>query len=228
MVDRKSIKNWAEEERPREKLISQGAKSLTASELLAILIGSGNTRKTALDVAREILDDCDNKVDNLYRLSYSDLLKYEAIGVAKAVTIVAALELSRRRELIMGEPLLKSEDIFKAIVSRVVDENQELAFAIYLNNSNVIIRIKQIGLGGIDSTLADVRVVISEALRLNACAMAFVHNHPSGNIMPSRQDDDLTERLSKACSLMKIRFVDHLIISSNGKDYYSYHDKGRV
>ena len=228
MVERKSIKNWAEEERPREKLISQGAKSLTASELLAILIGSGNTRKTALDVAREILDDCDNKVDNLYRLSYSDLLKYEAIGVAKAVTIVAALELSRRRELIMGEPLLKSEDIFKAIVSRVVDENQELAFAIYLNNSKVIIRIKQIGLGGIDSTLADVRVVSSEALRLNACAMAFVHNHPSGNMMPSRQDDDLTERLSKACSLMKIRFVDHLIISSNGKDYYSYHDKGRV
>ena len=228
MSIRKSIKNWAEEERPREKLIAKGEKSLTAAELLAILIGSGNKRKSALDVAREILDDCDNKVENLYRLTYSDLLKYEAIGVAKAVTIVAALELSRRRENSIGEQILKSEDIFNAVVSRVVDSNQELAFAIYLNNSNGIIRIKQVGVGGIDSTLVDVRVVIAEALRLNACAMAFVHNHPSGNLTPSRQDDELTNNLSKACSLMKIRFVDHVIISSNGKDYYSYHDKGKV
>ena len=228
MSIRKSIKNWAEEERPREKLIAKGEKSLTAAELLAILIGSGNKRKSALDVAREILDDCDNKVENLYRLTYSDLLKYEAIGEAKAVTIVAALELSRRRENSIGEQILKSEDIFNAVVPRVVDSNQELAFAIYLNNSNGIIRIKQVGVGGIDSTLVDVRVVIAEALRLNACAMAFVHNHPSGNLTPSRQDDELTNNLSKACSLMKIRFVDHVIISSNGKDYYSYHDKGRV
>lgn len=228
MSIRKSIKNWAEEERPREKLIAKGEKSLTAAELLAILIGSGNKRKSALDVAREILEDCDNKVENLYRLTYSDLLKYEAIGEAKAVTIVAALELSRRRENSIGEQILKSEDIFNAVVSRVVDSNQELAFAIYLNNSNGIVRIKQVGVGGIDSTLVDVRVVIAEALRLNACAMAFVHNHPSGNLTPSRQDDELTNNLSKACSLMKIRFVDHVIISSNGKDYYSYHDKGRV
>ncbi|MBO4614452.1 MAG: DNA repair protein RadC [Bacteroidales bacterium] len=228
MSIRKSIKNWAEEERPREKLIAKGEKSLTAAELLAILIGSGNKRKSALDVAREILDDCDNKVENLYRLTYSDLLKYEAIGEAKAVTIVAALELSRRRENSIGEQILKSEDIFNAVVPRVVDSNQELAFAIYLNNSNGIIRIKQVGVGGIDSTLVDVRVVIAEALRLNACAMAFVHNHPSGNLTPSRQDDELTNNLSKACSLMKIRFVDHVIISSNGKDYYSYHDKGRI
>ena len=228
MSIRKSIKNWAEEERPREKLIAKGEKSLTAAELLAILIGSGNKRKSALDVAREILDDCDNKVENLYRLTYSDLLKYEAIGEAKAVTIVAALELSRRRENSIGEQILKSEDIFNAVVSRVVDSNQELAFAIYLNNSNGLVRIKQVGVGGIDSTLVDVRVVIAEALRLNACAMAFVHNHPSGNLTPSRQDDELTNNLSKACSLMKIRFVDHVIISSNGKDYYSYHDKGRI
>ena len=228
MSIRKSIKNWAEEERPREKLIAKGEKSLTAAELLAILIGSGNKRKSALDVAREILDDCDNKVENLYRLTYSDLLKYEAIGEAKAVTIVAALELSRRRENSIGEQILKSEDIFNAVVPRVVDSNQELAFAIYLNNSNGIIRIKQVGVGGIDSTLVDVRVVIAEALRLNACAMAFVHNHPSGNLTPSRQDDELTNNLSKACSLMKIRFVDHVIISSNGKDYYSYYDKGRI
>ncbi len=228
MSIRKSIKNWAEEERPREKLIAKGEKSLTAAELLAILIGSGNKRKSALDVAREILDDCDNKIDNLCRLSYSDLLKYESIGEAKAATIVAALELSRRRENTIGEQIIKSEDIFKAVVSKVVDESQEIALAIYLNNSNNIIRIKQIGLGGIDSTLVDIRVVIAEALRLNACAMAFVHNHPSGNLTPSRQDDELTNNLSKACALMKIRFVDHLIISSNGKDYYSYHDKGRV
>lgn len=228
MSIRKSIKNWAEEERPREKLVAQGAKSLTAAELLAILIGSGNKRKSAVDIAREILDDCDNKIDNLYRMSYSDFLKYEAIGEAKAATIVAALELSRRRENTIGEQIIKSEDIFKAVVSKVVDESQEIALAVYLNNSNNIIRIKQIGLGGIDSTIVDIRVVLSEALRLNACALAFVHNHPSGSLIPSRQDDELTNSLNNACSLMNIRFIDHVIISSNGKDYYSYHDKGRI
>lgn len=228
MSIRKSIKNWAEEERPREKLVAQGAKSLTAAELLAILIGSGNKHKSAVDIAREILDDCDNKIDNLYRMSYSDFLKYEAIGEAKAATIVAALELSRRRENTIGEQIIKSEDIFKAVVSKVVDESQEIALAVYLNNSNNIIRIKQIGLGGIDSTIVDIRVVLSEALRLNACALAFVHNHPSGSLIPSRQDDELTNSLNNACSLMNIRFIDHVIISSNGKDYYSYHDKGRI
>ena len=228
MTDRKSIKDWSEDERPREKLINLGPKSLTSAELLAILISSGNRRKTALDIAREILADCDNKIDNLCRLTYSDLLKYEAIGEAKAVTIEAALELGRRRENVVAEQILSSEDIFKAVVSKVVDENREYAYALYLNNSNGLIRIVNVGIGGIDSTLVDVRVVIAEALRLNACAVAFVHNHPSGNLNPSRLDDELTNNLSKACSLMKIRFIDHVIISSNGKDYYSYHDKGRI
>ena len=228
MKDRKSIKDWSEDERPREKLINLGPKSLTSAELLAILISSGNRRKTALDIAREILADCDNKIDNLCRLTYSDLLKYEAIGEAKAVTIEAALELGRRRENVVAEQILSSEDIFKSVVSKVVDENREYAYALYLNNSNGLIRIVNVGIGGIDSTLVDVRVVIAEALRLNACAVAFVHNHPSGNLTPSRLDDELTNNLSKACSLMKIRFIDHVIISSNGKDYYSYHDKGRI
>ena len=228
MNDRKSIKDWSEDERPREKLINLGPKSLTSAELLAILISSGNRRKTALDIAREILADCDNKIDNLCRLTYSDLLKYEAIGEAKAVTIEAALELGRRRENVVAEQILSSEDIFKAVVSKVVDENREYAYALYLNNSNGLIRIVNVGIGGIDSTLVDVRVVIAEALRLNACAVAFVHNHPSGNLTPSRLDDELTNNLSKACSLMKIRFIDHVIISSNGKDYYSYHDKGKI
>ncbi|MBO4874199.1 MAG: DNA repair protein RadC [Bacteroidales bacterium] len=228
MKDRKSIKDWSEDERPREKLINLGPKSLTSAELLAILISSGNRRKTALDIAREILADCDNKIDNLCRLTYSDLLKYEAIGEAKAVTIEAALELGRRRENVVAEQILSSEDIFKSVVSKVVDENREYAYALYLNNSNGLIRIVNVGIGGIDSTLVDVRVVIAEALRLNACAVAFVHNHPSGNLTPSRLDDELTNNLSKACSLMKIRFIDHVIISSNGKDYYSYHDKGKI
>ena len=228
MNDRKSIKDWSEDERPREKLINLGPKSLTSAELLAILISSGNRRKTALDIAREILADCDNKIDNLCRLTYSDLLKYEAIGEAKAVTIEAALELGRRRENVVAEQILSSEDIFKAVVSKVVDENREYAYALYLNNSTGLIRIVNVGIGGIDSTLVDVRVVIAEAVRLNASAVAFVHNHPSGNLNPSRLDDELTNNLSKACSLMKIRFIDHVIISSNGKDYYSYHDKGRI
>lgn len=225
---RKSIKNWAEDERPREKLMNLGPKALTSAELLAILIASGNKRKSALDIAREILADCDDKVENLCRLTYSDLLKYEAIGEAKAVTIAAALELGRRRENVTVEQINNSEDIFKAVVSKVVDESREFAYAIYLNNSNGVIRIANIGIGGIDSTIVDVRVVIAEALRLNACAVAFVHNHPSGNLLPSRQDDELTNNLVKACSIMKIRFIDHVIISSNGKDYYSYSDKGKI
>ena len=228
MKYRKSIKDWAEDERPREKLINHGPKALTQAELLAILISSGNRHKSALDIARDILADCDNKIDNLCRLSYSDLLKYDAIGEAKAVTIAAAVELGRRRESLMSEQILKSEDIFKVLVSKVIDESRELAYAIYLNNSNGIIKIANVGIGGIDKTLIDNRIVLGEALRLNASALALVHNHPSGNVMPSREDDALTRSMSEASSLMNIRFVDHVIISSNGKDYYSYHDKGRL
>jgi len=228
MNDRKSIKNWAEDERPREKLINLGPKSLTQAELLAILISSGNKRKSALDIAREILADCDNKIDNLCRLSYSDLLKYEAIGEAKAVTIVAAVELVRRRENVVADKIQSSQDIFMAIVPKVIDERRELAYAIYLNNANGIIKVSNVGVGGIDKTLVDARIVIGEALRLNAVAVALVHNHPSGNMLPSKEDDNLTRTLSDACSLMNIRFVDHVIISSNGIDYFSYHDKGRI
>lgn len=228
MENRKSIKDWSEDERPREKLINLGPKALTSAELLAILISSGNKRKSALDIAREILSDCDDKVDNLCRLTCSDFLKYEAIGDAKAVTIAAALELGRRRENLVPEKILGSEDIFKAVVSKVVDENREYAYALYLNNANRLIRMVNIGIGGIDTTLVDVRVVIAEALRLNACAVAFVHNHPSGNMTPSHLDDELTTNLAKACTLMRIRFVDHLIISSNGTEFYSYHDRGKV
>ena len=228
MKEHKSIKNWAGDERPREKLINLGPKSLTQAELLAILISSGNKRKSALDIAREILADCDNKIDNLCKLSYSDLLKYEAIGEAKAVTIAAAVELGRRRENIVAEQIQNSQDIFSAIAPKVIDESRELAYAIYLNNSNRIIKVANVGVGGIDKTLVDARIVIGEALRLNAVALALVHNHPSGNMLPSKEDDALTRSMFDACSLMNIRFIDHVIISSNGKDYYSYHDKGRI
>ena len=228
MNEHKSIKNWAEDERPREKLINLGPKSLTQAELLAILISSGNKQKSALDIAREILADCGNKIDNLCKLSYSDLLKYEAIGEAKAVTIAAAVELGRRRENIVAEQLHSSQDIFAAIAPKVIDESRELAYVIYLNNSNRIIKVANVGVGGIDKTLVDIRIVIGEALRLNAVALALVHNHPSGNMLPSKEDDALTRSMYDACSLMNIRFVDHVIISSNGQDYYSYHDKGRV
>ena len=178
MNNHNSIKNWAEEERPREKLINLGPKSLTQAELLAILISSGNSRKSALDIAREILSDCDNKIDNLCKLTCSDLLKYEAIGEAKAVTIVAALELSRRRENIITDQIQSSHDIFATIAPKVIDENRELAYAIYLNSSNRIIKVANVGIGGIDKTLVDVRIVIGEALRLNAVALALAHNHP--------------------------------------------------
>jgi len=228
MIERKSIKDWAEDDRPREKLIANGPASLSDVELLAIIIGSGTKNISAVDVARQILADCENKVDNLYKLSYSDLLKYEGIGEAKAVKVAAAVELSRRRKAEPVVQVTRSEDIFKAVVSRVTDSPREMAFAIYLNNANKIIRIENLSRGGIDRTVMDSRLVLGEALRLNATALAVVHNHPSGRIVPSAEDDALTRKFNDACSLLGIRFVDHLIISSNGRDYYSYHDMGRV
>lgn len=226
MSERKSIKNWAEDDRPREKMINFGPKALSSAELLAILIGSGNRKKSALDIAREILDDCDNRIDILCGKSCSDLMMYDAIGEAKSVTIVAALELCKRREKQDVVEIHSSEDIFNAMVSRVSDLQHEEAFAIYMNQSNGVIKIGNIGKGGIDQTVIDHRVVIGEALRLNAGAIALVHNHPSGNTMPSKLDDSLTAKFKDACALMNIRFLDHVIIGA-GK-YYSYRDAKKL
>lgn len=228
MSDKKSIKDWAIDDRPREKMIAFGPKALSSAELLAILIGSGSNRKSAVDVARDILDGCDNKIDILCKCSYSDLLKYEGIGSAKAVTIIAAMELSRRRENSGAVQVRSSRDIFEILVGRMRDIAHEVSYAIYLTQSNGIIKIDNISKGGIDQTVIDVRVVLGEALRLNACAVVIAHNHPSGNVTPSRLDDNLTQTFFDACKILNIRLVDHLIIAGNGLEYYSYRDNGKI
>ncbi len=228
MSDKKSIKNWAKDDRPREKLICHGPQALSSAELLAILIGSGIGNKSAVDLAREILNGCDNKIDFLCKCSYSDLLKYEGIGEAKAVSIVAALELSRRRENAAQLQIHSSRDIFEMLVGRMQDVSHEVSYAIYLTQSHGIIKIDNVSKGGIDQTVIDVRIVMGEALRLNACAIVLAHNHPSGNITPSRLDDNLTQTFCDACKILNVRFVDHLIIAGNGLGYYSYRDSGRI
>lgn len=226
MSERKSIKDWAEDDRPREKLINFGPKALSSAELLAILIGSGNKKKSALDIAREILDDCDNRIDVLCGKSCSDLMMYEAIGQARSVTIVAALELCKRRERQEVVEIHSSEDIFNVISSKVLDVQHEEAFAIFMNQANGIIKVSNVGKGGIDRTVIDHRIVIGEALRLNAGAIALVHNHPSKNPSPSKLDDELTAKFKDACALMGIRLLDHVIIG--GEKYYSYRDDRKL
>ena len=229
MSIRKSIKNWAEEERPREKLIAKGEKSLTAAELLAILIGSGNKRKSALDVAREILDDCDNKVENLYRLTYSDLLKYEAIGEAKAVTILAACELGKRRQLEKAQERQRIDSataIYEHMHPLMQDLNTEEAWILLMNQDYKLIKTVRISRGGISETAVDVRIILKEALLCNATVLALCHNHPSNSIRPSNDDNRLTERVKKACETMRIYLLDHVIITDGA--YYSYQEQGRI
>ncbi len=228
MKKRKSIKNWASDDRPREKLIENGPKSLSSTELLGILINSGSKQKSAVDIAREILDDCDNKIEVLCNNSFSDFLKYEGIGPAKAVTIAAAMELISRRENSEVVHIKNSTDILNAVSSKIIGLTFEVSYVIYLNAGNRIIKIENLSKGGLDQTVIDNRLILSEALKLNASAIILIHNHPSGNIKPSANDDFLTKNLKDACNIIGIKLLDHIIIGKNGKDFFSYNDDGKL
>lgn len=230
MINRKlNLKEWAEEDRPREKLLIKGVSALSDSELLAILIGSGNKEETAVELSQRILHSESNNLDKLARLSVSGLTKFRGIGEAKAITIVAALELGRRRnakERTSIPNICHSSDVFSIMEPLLSDIVHEEVWILLLNQSNKIIKKEQVSRGGISSSIIDIRIILKSAIESSASGIILCHNHPSGNIIPSKNDDLITERLSNACQIMDIKLLDHIIIGA--KSYYSYKDEGRI
>ena len=224
-----NINEWAEEDRPREKLLRLGAAALSDAELLAILIGSGSTRESAVDLTRRILNDCNNNLNTLGKKQIADLEKYHGMGPAKAITIVAACELGKRRREAMREerPKLGSATAIYNFMHPIMQDLDVEEFHILLMNQQCCL-IKEVCIshGGITETAADVRVIMRECLLNNATVLAAAHNHPSGNLVPSTMDDALTQRIKKACDIMRVHFIDHLIVTDGA--YYSYREEGRL
>lgn len=222
-----SIKNWAEDERPREKMLQKTAAALTDAELLAILISSGTREKSALDLAREILEKAGNNLHELGRLSVTELRKTKGIGEARAITIAAALELGRRRqsgEALQRPSITKSADAAEIVIPLLRDLSHEAFCVLYLNQSNKVLRTEMISSGGLTGTVADTRIILKNALLYNSNQLIVAHNHPSGNKNPSAADKELTRKLKEAAALMDIKLLDHLIIS--GTAYTSFADEG--
>jgi DNA repair protein radC len=224
-----NIKEWAEEDRPREKMLSKGVTSLSDAELLAILIGSGNTTETAVELTRRILVSCNNNLNELGKRSISDLCVFKGIGEAKAISITAALELGKRRKLANAEErktITCSTDIYHIFQPLMCDLPTEEFWIVLLNQSNKIIDRIKISSGGITETSADIRSILREALLRRATSIILCHNHPSGNRHPSQADDRLTDKVHQATRIMDIQLHDHLIICEG--TYYSYADEGRI
>lgn len=225
-----SIKEWAAEDRPREKLLMKGVSALSDSELLAILIGSGNDKESAVELCKRILKANDNSLNKLGKMSVSDLVKnFKGIGPAKAITIIAALELGKRRkesELPQQKKVSSSRDAFLAGYPILSDLNHEEMWAMLLNRANNIIHTFQVSRGGLSQTVVDIRLILREALNHYASSIILAHNHPSGNCQPSSQDITITKKLVEAAKWMDIEVLDHLIIS--GDSYYSFADEGEI
>jgi len=224
-----NINQWAEEDRPREKLRDQGANSLSPAELLAILIGSGSTRETAVELMKRVLNDCNNNLNTLGKMSIHELCQYNGIGEAKAISILAACELGKRRQREDAEERFKvnsSADIYNYMHTFMQDLDVEEAWIVLMNQNFRIIKTVRISHGGITETAVDVRVIMKEAILSNATVLALCHNHPSNNARPSRDDDQLTNRVKAACETMRIHFLDHVIVCDG--QYYSYHEQGRL
>jgi DNA repair protein RadC len=223
------INKWAEDDRPREKLLSKNPFALSNSELLAILINNGTREKNALELAREILRLGDNNLDQLGQLSVKSMMEVKGIGKAKAITIVAALELGRRREanpLTSKKRVQSSKDVAVCLQGLLKDHNREVFCALYLNRSNKIKRFEILSEGGIASTIADPRMVLRRALESNAVNIVLCHNHPSGSLRPSRADEEITSKIQGAARYFDIKVIDHVIVSSEG--YYSFADEGLI
>lgn len=224
-----SIKEWPEDERPREKAFRHGIASLSKAELLAILIGSGTVEDSAVALMKKVLASCGDSIAELSRRSVDDLCQFKGIGPAKAITIVAACELWKRRrndECVEPQRIQSSRNLYEYFHPIMCDLNVEECYVLLLNNMHRVIDHVRIGVGGFTSTLVDIRIVMREALMKRATALALCHNHPSGSLRPSKDDDKLTHDLLEACRIMKIRMVDHIILT-DGR-YYSYIDEGRI
>ncbi len=223
------ITSWAEDDRPREKLTRIGAENLSNAELLAILIGSGNTNESAVDLMKRILKDCDNNLGTLGRKSISELSQYNGIGEAKAISILAACELGKRREhedKLERLDLSTPDNIYAHLLPKIRDLDVEEAYVVLMNNNYKHIKTVRLSHGGITETAVDVRVIIKEAVLCNATIVALAHNHPSGNIHPSGYDDQITRQVKSACDAMRLHFADHIIVTDGA--YYSYHESGKL
>lgn len=224
-----TITDWAEEDRPRERMERLGAEALSNAELLAILIGSGTPQQSAVDLMKVVLASCHNNLNSLGKLSIEDLESFKGIGPAKAVTILAACELGKRRASEKAEEredLGSATAVYNYMHPRMQDLDVEEFHILLMNQNFKLIKHVRISHGGITETAVDIRIIIREAILNNATVMAVCHNHPSGNIRPSRQDDQLTDRIHKACDVMRIYFLDHVIVTDGA--YYSYREQGRL
>lgn len=222
-----SIKNWAVDDRPREKLLTKGATSLSDSELIAILISNGYKEKSAVELAKEILRLGNNNLSELGKLSIASFQKIKGIGEAKAITIAAALELGRRRHA--GMPLEKtvistSKQIAEYLKTMIQDYNFEVFAVLFLNQSNKVNHFEIISKGGITGTVADPRIILKKALDAEATSIILCHNHPSGSLKPSRADEELTYKIKEAARFLDIKVLDHLIVSEQG--HFSFADEG--
>lgn len=224
-----SIKNWAEEDRPREKLLLKGKDSLSDAELLAIIIGSGNKSMSAVALSQYILAECNNDLNLLGNKSVACLTDFSGIGEAKAISIIAALELGRRRQYLPAKTVTQirnSNDAFVVMQAILSELSHEEFWIITLNNNNRILNKTQLSSGGINSTIVDQRLVFHHAIRDKATSIILVHNHPSGNKMPSEKDIELTRTIRLGGNLLDISLLDHIIVAGN--DYYSFKDNGLV
>jgi DNA repair protein RadC len=224
-----SIKSWAEDDRPREKLMNKGHSALSDAELLAILLGSGSRNESAVDLAKRILAKAENNLSQLGKMTLADLKAFKGVGEAKAITIMAAMELGRRRkqaDRLEREKISGSKDVFEIMEPQLADLPHEEFWIILLNRSNKIIRKECISRGGITGTVADLRLIFKPAIESLATGIIVCHNHPSGNLKPSDADVSLTRKIRDAGALLDIHLLDHLIIVE--KAYYSFADEGRL
>ena len=222
-----SIKSWAEEDRPREKLSSQGRRALTDAELIAILIGSGSRTESAVELSKRILHHYDNDLNKLAKASINELSNFRGIGEAKAISIIAALEIGRRRnetEVKAIETIMSSKDGYTIMRRHLVDLNHEEFWIILLGRSSKVLGKELISKGGLSGTVADPKIIFHVALQYQASNIIIVHNHPSGNLKPSHLDIELTKKIAAAGKMLDINVFDHLIMTDNG--YFSFGDEG--
>ncbi len=224
-----TIKSWAEADRPREKMIRSGPKQLSTAELLAILLGSGNREMTAVDLARFILKSRENNLNQLAKCQVKDLTKFKGVGEAKAVTVVAAMELGRRRkntEFSKKQQITTSFDAFQIMAGTLQDLAHEEFWIVLLNRGNRVQQKIKLSTGGIAGTIVDVKMIMKTAIDHLSSSIILYHNHPSGNLNPSQQDIHITDKLVEAAKLLDIKIIDHIIIAEN--QYYSFLDEGRL
>jgi DNA repair protein RadC len=228
-IPKRTIKDWSVDDRPREKLLLKGSAALSDAELMAILIGSGNSDESAVELCRRLLMDADNNLNRLATYDVSDLIKYKGIGEAKAITIMAAMDLGRRRASatpVMRPKCEDSEQVYQVIGHQLKDLPHEEFWLLLLNSRSQLIKKVNIGRGGINSVIADKRLIWKHAFAHLASSIVLVHNHPGGSCYPSSQDIKLTDQLVKSGEILGVKVIDHVIIAGNR--YYSFSDENRI